>query len=83
MSDVMLIGVLRMPVDLWSDTVIDKAMRHGRYTEAADKIEKMTDVLEALQEFNRLRNDTDCFLRALVEYALGREQKPNREDYGV
>lgn len=39
MSDVMLLGVLRMPPTMWNDGAIDVAQRYSRYLEAADRIE--------------------------------------------
>ena len=46
MSDIMLFGVLRMPIDLWDDSSeLDKIQRHSRYIQAADKIEALEDVL--------------------------------------
>ena len=39
MSDVMLLGVLRMPIHCWIGSEIDKRQRHSRYLEAADRIE--------------------------------------------
>jgi len=39
MSDIMLLGVLRMPPELWNDDPIDRAQRHQRYLQAADRIE--------------------------------------------
>lgn len=40
MSDIMLLGVLRMPPELWGKNAIDVAQRHGFYKSAADRIEK-------------------------------------------
>lgn len=46
MSDVMLLGILRMPMDLWNDSsYLDKAQRQSNYFRAADKIEALEDVL--------------------------------------
>ena len=39
MSDVMLLGVLRMPINCWIDSKLDQMQRHSRYLEAADRIE--------------------------------------------
>lgn len=42
MSEVMLLGVLRMPPECWDDTdPIDVAQRYGRYCEAADEIDRL------------------------------------------
>ena len=51
MSDVMLFGVLRMPPELWNDdSLIDKVARHGRYIEAADRIEQLEKELQEAKE---------------------------------
>lgn len=39
MSDLMLIGVLRMPPDMWHGDPMDVHQRHQRYEQAADRIE--------------------------------------------
>ena len=41
MSEVMLQGVLRMPINCWSDDELSKIQRHSRYIEAADRIEAL------------------------------------------
>lgn len=38
MSDIMLHGVLNMPIDAWGDTVIDKTQRHATYRRASVRI---------------------------------------------
>lgn len=43
----MLLGVLRMPINLWEDTYIDKIQRQSRYIEAADLILNLSGQLEA------------------------------------
>jgi hypothetical protein len=51
MSDVMLLGVLRMPPNCWdNDSPIDVMQRHSRYCEAASEIEKMRDALTELRD---------------------------------
>ena len=50
MSDVMLHGVLKMPPNLWSDSPIDIAQRHGRYVEASKRIEELEHQLAEAQE---------------------------------
>ena len=51
MSEIMLLGVLRMPPDCWDDTdPIDVAQRYGRYCEAAWEIERLRAVLTEIQE---------------------------------
>ncbi len=43
----MTLGVLRMPPELWdNDSPIDVAQRHGRYLDAANKIERLQKVLQ-------------------------------------
>ena len=39
MSDVMLLGVLRMPPECWTGDPVDEAQRFGRYKQAAHRIE--------------------------------------------
>jgi len=39
MSDTVLIGVLRMPPELWSNDIIDVQQRYSRYLEAADRLD--------------------------------------------
>ena len=46
MSDTMLLGVLRMPPELWDNGHIDTMQRHSRYLEAADKIEALTQFIK-------------------------------------
>ena len=41
MSETMLLGVLRMPIELWTDDIQDKCQRESRYYEAANKIETL------------------------------------------
>lgn len=49
MSDLMLLGVLRMPPELWNDSPLDIRQRHSRYIEAAARIESDAAELEALR----------------------------------
>lgn len=51
MSDTMLLGVLRMPIQLWQDSELDKLQRHSRYIEAADRIEQNNISVEVLDQF--------------------------------
>ena len=52
-----------------------------------DPKQTIDDLIESLKEYQRLntmRNDTDAYLYALGEYALGNlTKKPNAVDYGV
>jgi len=40
MSNTMLIGILKMPPELWRDDELDKVQRHSSYVRAAEMIEK-------------------------------------------
>ena len=51
MSDTMLLGVLRMPVDLWTDSDLDKHQRYSRYLEAADRIERDAELISNIELF--------------------------------
>lgn len=51
MSDVMLHGVLRLPPDLWRDSAIDIAQRHGRYLEASQRIESDAAEIAGLKTY--------------------------------
>jgi hypothetical protein len=50
MSDVMLIGVLRMPPETWADDPISVTQRYSRYQQAADRIEKQQKLLDTMDE---------------------------------
>lgn len=53
MSDVMLLGVLRMPVDCWIDqSPLDVMQRHSYYVSAADRIETDAKDIERLRALN-------------------------------
>lgn len=52
MSDVNLLGVLRMPIECWNNSVIDQMQRRARYIEAADRIEASTKEIDALRAEN-------------------------------
>jgi len=51
------------------------------------KFSPIDDLIESLKEyqrFNTKRNNTEAYLYALGEYALGnRTEKPNAADYGI
>ena len=52
--------------------------------DAKQTIDDLIKSLKEYQRFNRLHNDTDAYLYALGEYALGQsEEKPNADDYGI
>lgn len=61
MSDVMLMGVLRMPPEIWGDGVIDMCQRYSRYIEAADRIEAQE------VEIKRLRAYADALVDRAAE----------------
>ena len=62
MSDVMLHGVLNMPPNLWSDSPIDIAQRHGRYIEASKRIRELEN------ELSEARKQCDTLVEAANEY---------------
>ena len=57
----------------------------GHMTDPKQTIDDLIESLQEYQRFNRLHNDTDEYLYALGEYALGEsiKEKPNPDDYGV
>lgn len=59
MSDVMLLGVLRMPPDCWVDqSALDVMQRHSYYVSAADRIEADAKDIENLRALNeKLQKD--------------------------
>jgi len=50
MSDVMLLGVLRLPVECWMDTDMDQQQRYKRYVQAAKRIEFDQKYIEKLED---------------------------------
>jgi len=56
MSDVMLHGVLNMPINMWKDSEIDKVQRHARYVEASNRIKQLEQELD--QEQRKYKPDT-------------------------
>lgn len=51
MSEVMLLGILRMPPNCWdNDSPLDVMQRYSRYCEAASEIEKLRDALTELRD---------------------------------
>ena len=57
MSEVMLIGVLRMPPELWRGDQPDVMQRYGRYQQAADEIERLRAALEQIARYPQTRAD--------------------------
>lgn len=41
MSDLMLLGILRMPPETWGDDPLNVMQRHSAYKEAADRLDRM------------------------------------------
>ena len=66
MSDLMLLGVLQMPPELWNDSPLDICQRYSRYMEAASRIESDAAELAAL----RADAERDRWLtgNALIEF---------------
>ena len=50
MSDVMLLGVLRLPIDMWTDDPLDVMQRHERYKQAANEIERLNARIKDYQD---------------------------------
>lgn len=68
MSDVMLHGVLNMPIELWRDDALDKIQRHSRYVEASRLIIELQDRLRAAEA------ERD----SIVELSSARAEKMNK-----
>jgi len=60
MSDTMILGVLRMPPEIWSDEELDKRQRHARYLEAARLIVRMQDALEEIRALAAENHDPEA-----------------------
>lgn len=82
MSDVMLLGVLRMPPTMWDDGAIDVAQRYSRYLEAADRIEKdeakisdmrdqITRQMELIEKYNSRIDFPDRVATVVATTLLG------------
>ena len=72
MSDIMLLGVLRMPPNCWDHTSeMDVMQRHSRYIEAADRID--SDGLELqrlrtkLEQIRAEAEDTDSGISECIQ----------------
>jgi len=58
MSDeVMLIGVLRLPMEAWDDSELFKVQRHARYIQAADLIESQWQRIEQLERRDEFQQE--------------------------
>jgi len=81
MSEVMLHGILNMPIDIWSDDILDKRQRHSRYVEASKlireqegEINQLRQKLEAAEaECARLKEENHNALLSYVELINKRE----------
>lgn len=51
MSNTILLGVLRMPPELWLGNHLDQIQRYARYMEAAEKVEKLEAVMSVVDEW--------------------------------
>lgn len=69
MSDVMLHGVLNMPIDIWQDDPLDKVQRHSRYLEASKLIvsqqEDIDDLRAALLKAEQERDQYKAEIESL------------------
>jgi len=57
MSEVMLHGVLNMPIDIWSNTLIDQRLRYLSYIEASQIITDQAAEIKQLKEDLALYSD--------------------------
>ena len=49
-----------------------------------EKINPLTEALKAHRRVNRLKNDTDAYLWAMIDWAFGEgDDRPAKEDYGI
>ena len=82
MSDLMLFGVLRMPIELWDGGALDVMQRHGRYKQAADRIEADAKLIdELLFVMERARDlielvETPWDAERLLDEAIAKAGKP-------
>jgi len=61
----MLHGVLNMPPNLWCDSPIDIAQRHGRYVEASKRIVELElELSEMRARCEKLQKERDILVRA-------------------
>jgi hypothetical protein len=51
MSDVMLHGVLNMPIDLWSNDATNELQRHSRYKQASERIKEFESLVSDMNEY--------------------------------
>ena len=72
MSDVMLHGVLKMPIDCWINEDFDKLQRRARYVEASELI---IDQQTKIAELENQLAEGEALIIELVE-ALKGQHKP-------
>lgn len=71
MSDVMLLGVLEMPIELWRDDPMDQYQRHSRYIEAATRIrDDEAEIIGLRAELAELQTQIDA-LQSKVHLCAG------------
>jgi polysaccharide deacetylase 2 family uncharacterized protein YibQ len=58
MSDLMLHGVLNMPVECWSENEINKNNRHSVYKQASERIKKLESLVSDMNEYLNTNNMT-------------------------
>lgn len=49
----------------------------------ANREDLYQEVITELKRYNKLHNDLDAYLFQLCEYALGQDEKPIKEDFGL
>lgn len=80
MSDTMLLGVLRMPPELWTDSPIDVRQRHARYMQAAAHIECAAIEIEHLQtELAEARRERDLLREFMADICAALKCEQNDE----
>ena len=91
MSDVMLHGVLNMPIDCWDETELDKQQRHARYVEASKRIIELEQQVNELEDQRYTHVEVAMWLSAyrgknrektltdwVMEYREQQKQKENK-----
>jgi len=74
MSDLMLHGVLRMPLDLWSDEYLFKSQMHSRCLQASDRILEQESEIAALKAQLAAQGSEESNLRRLLFFAHGNDK---------
>ena len=57
MSNLMLIGVLKMPPDLWTNDTLNVSQRYSQYIEAANRIEELERMLRFLVDNDSINDN--------------------------